>query len=205
MKHIANILTDEPFEPWELYNIVKLPEELEENIPTLIISWEKTKELYPETSIIEWKITDNVYWTYGKYEKRDRYEENIKKFQDLCVKKVLESITYKFYDVLTNSEARFSAFLNLLKLDNPKTIYVSGDMMYIYIENNPKIIGLSLRDCDYINPSYKKQLFSVVYSSKSIDILKNNENISRETRFKMKGRTYMTPYLFSKTPESHTV
>jgi len=120
MKYIANILTDEPFNEGELYNVVRDKGKLIPDIPTLIIGWERTKTEYPDASIIEWKVADNVYWTYGKYERRDKYEVNIKKFQDLSFKKFVESLEYVFYDVLLTPPERFESFLTSLGSDNQK-------------------------------------------------------------------------------------
>ena len=197
MKYIANILTDEPFNEGELYNVVRGKEELVPDIPTLIIGWERTKTEYPDASIIEWKVADNVYWTYGKYERRDKYEVNVKKFQDLSFKKFVESLEYVFYDVLLTPPERFESFLASLGSDNQKTIYVTGDMMYLYYNGTNKVVGLSLRDCDYLNEFTKKRIFSSVYNSNTVNLLKNNDEISKEIRFKAKGRAYILPYLYS--------
>ena len=197
MKYIANILTDEPFNEGELYNVVRDKGKLIPDIPTLIIGWERTKTEYPDASIIEWKVADNVYWTYGKYERRDKYEVNIKKFQDLSFKKFVESLEYVFYDVLLTPPERFESFLASLGSDNQKTIYVTGDMMYLYYNGTNKVVGLSLRDCDYLNEFTKKRIFSSVYNSNTVNLLKNNDEISKEIRYKAKGRAYILPYLYS--------
>ena len=197
MKYIANILTDEPFAEAELYNVVRDNDFLVPDIPTLIVGWDKTKELYPDASIIEWKVADNVYWTYGKYEKRDKYEVNVKKFQDLAFKKFIESLEYVFFDVLVANPIRFDTFITSLGDVTAKTIYVSGDMMYIYYDKKYKIVGISLRDCDYVNEMYKKRIFSAIYNNQSVNLLKNNDTISKEVRFKARGRAYILPYLYS--------
>lgn len=197
MKCIANILTDEPFNNSGLYNVVRDSSELVSGIPTLIIGWDRTRSEYPDASIIEWEVADNVYWTYGKYERRDKYEANINKFQDLAFKKFIESLDYMFYDVLLTAKEKFDSFLLSLGTDAKKTVYVTGDMMYIYYDGTKKVIGLSLRDCDYLEETMKKRIFSSIYNSKSINLLKNNDEMSREIRFKARGRAYILPYLYS--------
>ena len=197
MKYIANILTDEPFNEAELYNVVRYSKDLIPDIPTLIVGWERTKSEYPDASIIEWKVTDNVYWTYGKYERRDKYEANVKNFQDLSFKKFVDSLEYVFYDVLISTAEKLDSFLSSLASGAEKTIYVTGDMMYIYYSGTNKVVGLSLRDCDYLEDTLKKRIFSDIYNSKTINLLKNNDEISREVRFKAKGRAYILPYLYS--------
>lgn len=197
MKHIANILTDEPFNEGELYNVVRDKEELVPDIPTLIIGWERTKAEYPDASIIEWKVADNVYWTYGKYERRDKYEVNVKKFQDLSFKKFVESLKYVFYDVMLEGEDRFIKFIELLLSNVQKTVYITGDMMYIYIDYTKKVVGVSLRDCDYLGETCKKRIFSAMYNNPSVILLKNNDAISKEIRLKTRGKAYILPYLYS--------
>ena len=197
MRHIANILTNDPFDEWELYNIVNEPDKLEKGIPTLIVVWDNVKSLYPEASIIEWKVTDNVYWTYGKYERREKYEENTKKFQDMASRKCIESVGYKFYDVILLGPGKFGSFLKMLGDGTRKWIYASNDVLYVYIEGQSCVLGVSLRDCDYVDEDYKKRIFSVAYGNSSVTVLKNNDAISRETRYRIRGNTYMIPYLFS--------
>lgn len=197
MRYIANILTDEPFNESELYNVVRDKCDLVENVPTLIIGWEKTKELYPDASIIEWEVADNVYWTYGKYERRDKFEALSKKFSDLALKKFIDSVNYVFYDVIKEGPERFERFIELLLSNTGKTIYVTGDMMYINYDGMTKVVGISLRDCDYIDESYKKRIFSALYNNESVKLLKNNDEISKEVRFKTRGMAYMLPYLYT--------
>lgn len=197
MKYIANILTDEPFNEGELYNVVRDKDKLVPDIPTLIVGWERTKTEYPDASIIEWEVADNVYWTYGKYERRDKYEANVKKFQDLSFKKFVESLKYVFYNVMLDGEDRFTKFIELLLSNAKKTVYITGDMMYIYIDYTKKVVGVSLRDCDYLGETYKKRIFSAMYNNPSVILLKNNDAISKEIRFKTRGRAYILPYLYS--------
>ena len=199
MKYIANILTDEQFNETELYNVVRDSNDLIPGIPTLIVGWERTKSEYPDASIIEDKVSDNVYWTYGKYERRDKYETNIKKFQDLSFKKFVDSLDYVFYDVLLSTAEKLDSFLTSLLSEPTKTVYVIRDMMYIYYSGTNKVVGLSLRDCDYIEDTLKKRIFSAIYNSKTVNLLKNNDEISHEVRLKAKGRAYILPYLYSTT------
>ena len=197
MKYIGNILTDEPFEKNDLLNVVHDVDELKPGIPTLIVGWERTKEIYPSASIIEFEVTDIVYWTYGKYEKRDKYEANVTKFFELAFKKFVETLKYVFYDVIFEDDKRFAGFIDLLKNKFGKTVYVTNNMLYIYVEGTDKVIGLSLRDCDYISGDHKKQIFSEIYNNPTIKYLRNNDEISKEVRYKAGGRTYILPYLYS--------
>lgn len=199
MRYIANILTDNPssLEVNELYNVVEDKSLLIDGLPTLIVGWDRTKEMYPKASIIEWVVSDNVYWTYGKYERRDKYEENLIKFRNVAVKKYIESVTYTFYDVLLEGPQKFDSFIEFLKSPTKKTVYINNNMMYVCYQSTPKVIGLSLRDCEYLDPGLKKRIFSTIYNNPSVEVLKNNEEISKDIRYKLKNRSYLLPYIFS--------
>ena len=198
MKYIANILTDEPFSGNELYNVVAEENGLIPGMPTLIIGWDRVKEMYPDASIIEWNVTGDVYWTYGKYDRRDKYEACVKKFGEIAFKRFSENLSYVFYDVMCEGNERFDSFINLLKGDKKKTIYASNDMLYVYIEGTRSVFGLSLRDCDYIGPDLKKRIFSAIYDNNSVTILKNNEQpITRDVKYKLSGMLYAIAYIYS--------
>lgn len=197
MKYIANILTEEPFDNNGLYNVVNSFDQLITHIPTLIIGWEKTKQKFPDASIIDWSVSQNIYWTYGKYERRDKYEANVKKFQELAFKKFVESIDYVFYDVIVCGEVKLNQFIESISSETNKTVYSSRSMLYVYYGGTNKVVGISLRDCDYISEDINKKIFSAIYKSKTVTILKNTDNVSKEIRYRVADRTYLLPYLYS--------
>lgn len=195
LRQIANILTDETFSGEAYYNVTSERSLLIEGIPTLIIGWERVKKEFPEASIIEWHIVDNVYWTYGKYERREKYEENLTKFEKLIFKQLMESIIYTYFDVILEGDRRFSKFVSFLEDPREKVAYVSRDMLYVYPEGTKHVYGISLRDCDYLDDGYKKRVFSAIYGKENIRLVKNNEEDIRKLRYKIKNSAYILAYL----------
>ena len=100
MKFIANILTDKPFTNAELYNVVSDKNNLIDGIPTLVIGWEYTKKMFNNASILDWEIDRNTYWTYGKREKRNRYEENLERFRQMSITRFIKSVNYRYSNIL---------------------------------------------------------------------------------------------------------
>jgi hypothetical protein len=89
------------------------------------VGWEYTKKLYPEASILNWEVGNNVYWTYGNREKRNKYEENIVKFRQLALTKFIKSVKYKFYGLLTITDEEKEYILNLIDKDSGSFIYMN--------------------------------------------------------------------------------
>lgn len=200
LNYIANILTNEKITEMPFYNVTSDRSLLVAGIPTLVVGWEKVKEEYPGTSIIEWKIGNNLYWTYSKYERRDKYEDNVKKFNDLAVKNVIDKVKYVFFDVILDDGVRLNNFLDFLANATRKTIFISRDMIYLYSggsnDGKERVIGVSLRDCEYIDPNLKKKIFSVIYSNDNITFIKSSDPIFKQLDYKLRCKSYILPFLY---------
>lgn len=196
LKSIANILTNKPFNDKELFNIVDDKGKLISDIPTLVIGWEFTKSLYPEADILDWEIRPGLYWTFGKREKRNRYEEDIKVFKTQSLKSFLKSVNYHFINVLTAEKEEKNSFFK--DIENPKGayFYIYNNMLYMYKGEGSDIYGISLRDIEYGGGNVKK-LFSMIYRNRSNVIIDNKEDFSLETKMALRNYTYVIPYLFS--------
>lgn len=196
MKFIANILTDKQFNNNELYNVVDDKDKLIDGIPTLVIGWGYTKKMYPDASILKWSIDRNVYWTYGKREKRSRYEENIAKFRELAITRFIKSVRYKFYNLLTISDIEKEYIISLFIKDNGSIVYINYDMVYVLDSDENIVIGFSLRDLDYIGKDRKK-IFSMIFKNKNNVIVDIKNLLSWETKTSLGTCSYVIPYLYA--------
>jgi len=194
MRSIANILTDGHFENDGLYNVVREPDCLIPGIPTLVIGWEKTKRLYPSASIIEWRIDENTYWTWGNRERREVQERDLIRFRKIAINRFVMSMKYVFLNVFTVSHKTIEKFLDSLKDDRKKYIYGCNDIIYIYYEGNNNIIGFSLYDIDYADMD-RKEFFRSMYSGKNNVFIK--DEIPYKIKNEFKNRLYILPYLYS--------
>ena len=194
MKFIANILTDKPFTNAELYNVVSDKNNLIDGIPTLVIGWEYTKKMFNNASILEWEIDRNTYWTYGKREKRNRYEENLDKFRKLALTRFIKSVKYQYFNILTISNKEKEYILELLN-DKSTYIYMNNDMVYVVDTTENGVIGFSLRDIDYLEKDRKK-ILSKIYTNKErvIDI---KDKLSWETKNVLHNWNYVVPFLWA--------
>ena len=80
--YIGNIVSQVDIKADKLFNLIKDINKIEPELPTLIIGWEFVKVIYGDNkpSILEKQISENVYWTFTKKERRVDYEEDIKKY-----------------------------------------------------------------------------------------------------------------------------
>ena len=192
MKFIANILTDKPFVNTELYNVVNDKDKLIDGIPTLVIGWEYTKKMYENANILNWEIDRNTYWTYGKREKRNRYEENLEKFRELALHRFIKSVNYSYFNILISSNEEKEYVWGLIDT-NGTYVYLNNDMVYAFDEQENKVIGFSLRDIDYLKKDRKKVL-SKIYSN--TNLIEVKDNLSWETKNALRNCSYVIPFLW---------
>jgi hypothetical protein len=192
MKFIANILTDKPFVNTELYNVVNDKDKLIDGIPTLVIGWEYTKKMYENANILNWEIDRNTYWTYGKREKRNRYEENLEKFRELALYRFIKSVKYSYFNILIASNEEKQYVWSLIDTDGTY-VYLNNDMVYAFDEQENKVIGFSLRDIDYLKKDRKKVL-SKIYSN--TNLIEVKDNLSWETKNALRNCSYVIPFLW---------
>ena len=123
MKYIANILTDKLFSDSELYNVVSSKDSLIEGIPTLVVGWEFAKLNYPKVSVIDWKIEDGVYWTFGNRERRSAFEDRTKKFKEMAINQFIKSVEYRNVNILTSTNEEKTEFMKTLSCSEGVKIY----------------------------------------------------------------------------------
>ena len=196
MRYIANILTDKNFKEKGLYNIVSSKKELIDGIPTLVIGWEFTKKMYNNANILDWEISRDVYWTYGNREKRNRYDENINKFKDLALLRLIKSVKYEYKNILLLTDEEKNEIIEIISGEGVN-VYIHNDMLYV-LKDNKNVIGLSLRDVDYIGKDRKKILSKVFRNEKNHIISLTDSELSYDIKNTLYKYSYVVPYLFDR-------
>lgn len=194
MKCIANILTNKPFEDSELYNVTGDSDSLIEGIPTLIVGWEYTKNVRPDANILTWEIDKDTYWTFGKREKRNRYEDCVKKFRELAIKRLIESVKYRYINLLTVDEEEKRAYMGMIRGEKTMYVYICNDMVYVYDDDTREVTGISLRDIIYAGKNPKAILSEIYHGGNKIIDIKGK--FSWETKLALRSHAYVYPCLF---------
>ena len=124
---IGNIVSTTNINVSEDFNVVQSLDDIIQGLPTLIIGWDYVKKNYPNYDIIDRKLSDNLFWTFKKTERRDFHEEDIYKFVLNTYAGIVKNITYHFVDPFMLT--RKSIIKILTKLKSTKTIaYCHDDM-----------------------------------------------------------------------------
>lgn len=194
--YIGNIVTDSKIE-YENFKIYRNLEDINDDLPTLIIGWGKVKELFGDTiSILHKKISNKVFWTFNPKEKKSEYEIDLEDFISYCYNFFGENIPYIYLDILYGKKNVNSRIIRkILTLENPVTYFSPNGMVYIYGEN--LIFGVDLNIIDLFEGKREK-------IEKTIKDLTNNTlvdyeifNKCKDLIYKIKNKNRYVPYIYS--------
>jgi len=191
---LGNIVTQIDFKTNQLFKIVNNLGEIEKELPTLIIGWEFTKLIFNENkpSILEKQISDNLYWTFTKKERRVDFEEDYKKFIEICLENINDKINYNFVNILMSKQSILKNIISKLTSSTICYIYIKNNS-FIYIFDGFEITGVDFNAIDFIKIDRKK-IYRILYSNKN-DVFFNTDFLPKEIKEKIINRNRLVPYL----------
>lgn len=192
---IANIVSDSKINVSSEFNVVTSLDEIIQGLPTLIVGVDLVIKYFPDFNILSKTLQPNLYWTFKRTEKRDKYEEDLKWFTKLIYSELTKNIHYVFLDPIqdTNKKTR-KIVKKILTLKSPIS-YIHGDMVYIYGENI--IFGVDLNLLAYLG--FSKNKIKDKIKTKSLVFL-DDDNILIEYKQNVAAlgnRVRYIPYLFT--------
>lgn len=157
---------------------IKTENNLNPQIPTQIIGWNKVKEICgEEVSILNKTIKKNLYWTFEPNEKLQDFNEDIIKFLNYLYGDFIEKISYEFIDPVINKIKNFDDFLNKFNLNKIDSTYFTDDFIYLFIKENNKVYGLDIK----YNKVLKIDNISLINNIKKNSIIISLETYELET------------------------
>ena len=162
--------------------------------PILIIGLEEAKKRVSSFSILEKRLSDNVFWTFGKREKRIDYEKDIIMFQKFVLKNVFTKIRYYYLNVLTIKYHKLKALLHIILKDKKNTFFIDKKMIYISYDN--VIIGASVDIIEYLGLK-KERIIHLLKKNKNNLIYYNDFLLNKEIKEILVDKKYMTTYFLS--------
>jgi hypothetical protein len=145
---IANILSTTKIEAPEDFNIVKSSIDLIDGLPTLIVGYDYVNKHYHDFDITNIKLEPNLYWTFKKTEKRDKFDEDLRWF----IRKVYEDLTdkliYLFVDPIQHKPKTLRKIVKKILSLNDVITYQHNEMFYVYSDN--LIFGIDLKLLKYL-------------------------------------------------------
>lgn len=147
--YVANIVTKNNLNIDKYFNVVESLDEITQGLPTLIIGWDMVKAINPNVDFIDKKLSDDVFWTFKKTERRDIFEEDLYNFIHYSYNLLIKNVNYKFIDLILLSELELKNTFKILKKSTKLIGYKYNNMLYLYTDNT--IYGFDLKLLTYLD------------------------------------------------------
>ena len=157
VKKLANIVTKSKKNTFgNIFNVVNDYGDIIEGIPTLIIGIDEAKKHIENFTILN-KVYGDIWWTFGKTERRCEYEDDIIEFYNYTILNGMKKTKYVYIDLINFKLSSIKKVIKFLKGYTKKYIFLTKNshFMFIYSEVYNTVFGLSLELCEYLG--IKKQ------------------------------------------------
>lgn len=169
--YVANIVTKNNLNVDKYFNVVESLDEIIQGLPTLVIGWDIVKTTNPDTDFIDKKISENIFWTFKKTERRDIFEEDLYNFINYSYNLLVKNIKYQFIDLILLTESQLKNIFKILKKSTKLIGYKYNNMLYLYSDNI--IYGFDLNLLDYLD--YNRQTTFDKIKSYCLVFLEHND------------------------------
>lgn len=164
---IANIISTTSLILNDNFNIVQIPEEKIDGLPTLYVGYDLTNKYFPNFDVTEIALGNNNFWTLKKTEKRDKFQEDIDWFINYTYMGLIKDINYVFVDNIQHNKPTLRKIYRKILTSKHITFY-NNDMVYMF--HDKLIFGLDLKlfkycgyNLDKLNVKIKKLSKKIIY------------------------------------------
>lgn len=174
---LGNIVSDYEISEGNLFNIVKNYDDINDELPTLIVGWKEMNKLFPNHSILNEKINHNLYWTLSKFEDRNEFNINLERFIQNSYNKRFSNFTFYYIDLINISFKKLKRIVTKIKSSDNIISYSNDNDIIIFCDNIIFSININTLlfldiDIDKLKTKIIKISNSVLPNKKSSDIWK---------------------------------
>lgn len=168
--------------------------EYDNSKPLLIIGLENARKYYDKFSILNKRISENVFWTFSKNENREDYDNDIKNFNKYVISNISNQFKYYYVNFIGISLKRIKHFINMMNDNTMKYAYINNSMAYIMYGND--VFGISFDILNYCGIKRDKIIDRII-KNKKIKIQFENKEIRDKITYEYNGNNKIMPYLMT--------
>lgn len=194
---LAIIYTDsKSFKTKEFFEKRDIAEyEKNDDIFTLIIGKKNAENICGKDNIkvLNRQISNNLFWTYSKMEKRNEFEMDVENFYKMVYNSVSKRITYipiNFYTLRYNGAKKL---IESIKIEDKKVALVTDRMAYLLIGSI--VYGISFDELEYIG--INKDKIHKKMRMNGVKIVHDFSFFNEQIKKYINNSKIIIPYLFS--------
>ena len=160
-------------------------EDLECDVPVLIIGWSVVKNRYINHNILDRLIEKNIEWSFSKTEKEEDYNISIETFINNSVKNWLPK-EFTLFDPLLHSKTLEEFVAENLDLNKQSYLYFHKEALYI--NNNEKNFILNIKSFSVVYANHKAIVTKFINQTKCLCL--SYKNIADYVELDLLGNVY---------------
>ena len=168
------------------------------SVPTLVIGRKRSESVFGKENlkVLDKRVGDVSFWTFGKTERRTDYEKELNNFLDFVAKEEEKKIQYKFFSFVSQPFDASKKMIEFLYSSRKKKyVFRVKNQLYIYVDGTNVVYGINLEEIDYIGNSSETFLEKMKLNSRNVFIEDEDFNgVEEKKRFKR--WQIMAPYLY---------
>lgn len=151
---IANIVSTNKISVSDEFNVVSSLDKIIQGLPTLIVGIDTVIKKYPNFNILDICIEPDLYWTFKRTEKRDKFQDDLEWFIRKVYATLTKDIIYIFVDPIQHRPITLIKIVRKIFSLKNVTTYVHGEMVYVYGEK--LIFGIDFKLLRYMEMDINK-------------------------------------------------
>lgn len=192
---VGNIVTTYNIEE-NNFNVCNNIKDIVKGVPTLIVGWDITKEIYGDkVSILNKQIDENTYWTFSSKERKIDYDNDLDSFTKKCYSKIGNDVHYIYVDFIHDTKKKIKKILKKIYHSKGIKIYIDGGRM-VYLYTDGIIFGVDLEIVEYIGISRDKVISKLLNLSDCRFIDMEIFNKYKTIMTKINNRVKLVPYFY---------
>ena len=164
--------------------------------PTLLVGIDVARSVLGAINVYDRHPSDNIWWTFGKTEKRGEMETDITSFCEMVLDMEIQKVRYHYVSVEKLTLSRKKDLWRVMFLPTYHCCYLTDDMLYAHIGDSD-VIGISLPLLDYYGVNIEKAL-SKLKDKGTNRIYDEESSTVRKLTAKTQGKAYAIPYLITR-------
>lgn len=198
LKKIGNIITDLDKSKFPCcYNIVNKQEDIIGNLPTLVVGYQKAMSMFGKIDTTDrCDAITGFFWTFGKLESRQDFEEDMERFAATCVKVACSDVSYMYLDISRYRYSKLKRVIGFIYGKDRKLCYFTRDdnFVFIYCERLSSVFGLSLSLLEYMGID-KEKVVEKIRSNKNNRFVYNYKDVMNVLGSAIGNDTHLIPVL----------
>lgn len=181
----------------EYISYVSRMEDADASLPRLVVGYSKAKSCIPGLYVLEKKVSDTLFWTLGRTERRTDHERDLKAFYAYVISYLISDVKYYYTNIFKINLSQSKKIVSMLFSASPKTIYINKGMVYIHAYGEAYVLGFSIPVLEFVGIKAGRVIDRLKHLPQC-RVLEEGDKLVSDLSLGISGNEYAIPYIVDK-------